>query len=297
MSKIATSSLDPFLVEYAAGARLRATKPIQSLLAPTVTVGSLLGRFKNYDKDARLCLPTTLRALNARAVRLEISNIDDEYACQINALDVPLDTCLADDLKWVAPDALDLLAEIEEQVLEYETIARAIAGAGAGSAMTWDASADPVKLIDEKLLLLAKAARSDGLGVAFGAQAWHVFKNHPKVIARGGASISWASHPNLFHAGARFETAYSLYDTAREGLAAVADFMFPESAILLVARSEKPSRRSPNFMTTFRLKNAACGLHITPSADGRVLLVRNDWAVDLKEVNTAGVARFNIAES
>jgi len=284
----------PFLNEYATSAEVRFARSIQKLLAPTVEVGSVNGFFAKYTRDSRLTLPSTRRELNGQAVQLEIAAEDERYACILHAVDTNIDLSQEDDFEWLIPDALDLLADVQAQVLAFETIQVAFAAAGAGETLTFGDADDPIKLIDDELLKLAKKARSESLAVAFGAVAWHEFKHHPIVREKAGTSISWATHPNLFHTGAQFEANYSLIDDADLGADEAIEFMFPEDSILIFARSQNSTRRSPDFMKTFRKRDQTNPFRAVVSKDGRRLMVQNDWAVDLKVTNTAGVERFNV---
>lgn len=73
MSRIQDISTDPFFAEYASGALVRFTKPIQNHIAPVVEVPTLVGHFKRHDRDSRLTLPETRRALDGKAVQISIS--------------------------------------------------------------------------------------------------------------------------------------------------------------------------------------------------------------------------------
>jgi hypothetical protein len=294
MTTIETLSADPFLADYAAGALVRATKPIQTLLAPVVPVPALTGHFKKHDRDTRLTLPKTRRELDGKAVQLSIAQYDGRYRCEINALDAPIDKSVGEeDLKYLIQDALDLLAEVESQVLEFETIGKAIDAAGAGADVDFAAANNPVKLIDDRIHALMKKSRSDGVAVAFDPLAWAAFKDHPNVRV-AGANLSWENMPALFAGNARYQACYSLFDASAEGADEDIEFQFPANTILIFAHSEIPTRRDPSFMKTFRLTWKKKGPNIVDRSDGRVLIVTQDWAADLQVTNTQGVDRYNV---
>ncbi|MGI9086480.1 MAG: hypothetical protein ACR2HH_01865 [Chthoniobacterales bacterium] len=295
MTQIEQLSLDPFLAEYAAGAMVRATKPIQALLAPVVQVPSMVGHFKKHDRDSRLTLPKTRRVWDGRAVQLSITQYDGRYVCEVNALDVPIDKSVgADDLKFLVQDALDLLAEVESQALEFETIAAAVGAAGAGVALDLADANNPIALIDTQLHALMKQARSDGVAVAFDPLAWGKFKSHPKVIALGGANLSWETAPALFAGNARYQACYSLFDMSAEGVNEQIEFQMPANTILIFSRSEVATRRDPSFMKTFRLNPKKTPLKVVERGDGRVLIVKSDWFTDIQVTNLLGVERLNV---
>ncbi len=295
MSRIQDIAIDPFFATYAAGALDRATKPIQNHIAPVVEVPTLIGHFKKHDRDSRLTLPEARRALDGKAVQIGISQYDGRFQCEINSLDAPLDKAVGEeDLKFLLQDALDLLAEVESQVLERETLNKAFAAVGAGADINFAAANDPVQLLDDQIHALMKSARSDGIAISFDPLAWAIFKNHPKVKELAGANLSWETTPALFAGNARFQTCYSLFDANPAGAAENIEFQAPANSILVFARSEIATRRDPSFMKTFRHKAKTNGPKVVERNDGRGLIVKQDWAVDLQVANTVGAARFNV---
>lgn len=295
--RLESLSADPFLLEYAQGAMTRFTKPIQKLIAPVVETPTQHGHFKKYGPgEPTLKLPSVRRALTSYAVQVQLEMMNGTYSEAASAIDIPVDFTLGEeDVKWHIADALALLAEIESQVTEIETINIAIQTVGAGEPTVWSPEIDPVKSIDAVILQLILASKSDGVAIAFGTDAWDLFKNHPLVVERCKGSPSFETHPALFHAGAEFAACYSFHDAAAEGLPEDIQFMFPADAVLVLARSALPTRRDPSFMKTFRLVSDKVKPRVNPRADGRGLLVSCDWAQDIRACNLSGARRLNVS--
>lgn len=290
-------STSKFLPSYAQGASVNGTPRVQNLLAPIVPVPEITGRYKKHTKEARTVLPNSLRDLGGKAVQLTLNATTDTYTCEVHALDCPVDGVWNGSWDWLLPDAVNFLADVEEQISERDTITKAIAAAGDGSSSLWNNVADPIKLIDAEILTLVLQAKSDVMGVIFGSTAWDIFKNNPTVQKRCPGDISYARFPNLFHTAAEFQTSYAFHDANPLGLSESAEFMFPASTVLIFARSRFPNRRDPSFMKTFSARPDQQEARIVPTTDGRGVIVTIDWSKDIKVTNDLGVTRINVVTS
>lgn len=289
-------SPSPTLTDFSAGALGRADRLAQRFLAPIVQVPTLIGRYKKWNCHMRNSVANIKRSLRGHAVQVERDALTETYECSISGLDYPIDRVVGKDLEWLAEDAVALLADIEADNTALEVIDLAVQAAGAGSAMTWGAGDDPISLLDEQIRTLMKAAASPGCGVAFGPEAWAIFKNHAAVRDRVGAP-NWDQFPGLLQANAEYHeiTALRAVNQAPDD---TLDFAFPTASVMIFARVPNPTRRDPSFMKTFRLTQKAFPpAQIVPLSDGRRLLVRQDWAQDVRVTNPLGVARFNISTS
>jgi hypothetical protein len=190
---------------------------------------------------------------------------------------------------------------------EKSVIDAALTAAGAGTAKTWNASADPIADIDAAIMDVIKAAKYGslmGVGVLFGASAWVTFKNASAVRGRFvvGASGKGGNLavPTEANAGALFvgtpdvRASYMVYDDSAPGVAENVKFLL-DTSVLVFARRENPTRRDPSFLKTFRLM----GKYMVPSSymrdDGRVEVAKFDWSEDVRVTNSAAVARLNIS--
>jgi len=310
MSRLSDISASPVLREFAQGAAQSAIMPVADFLAPTIEVATSVGRYKKYTEKDRFRIPNTLRSIGGRATELRFEVSDETYNCEPHALDYPVDNLEkleSADLENALREGAVAVAEVAALSHEKSVIDAALTAAGAGTAKTWNASADPIADIDACILDVIKAAKYGslmGVGVLFGASAWVVFKNAAAVRGRFvvGASGKGGNLavPTESNAGALFvgtpdvRASYMVYDDAAPGIAESVKFLL-DTAVLVFARRPNPTRRDPSFMKTFRLM----GKYMVPSSyvrdDGRVEIAKFDWSEDVRVTNSAAVIRLNIS--
>ena len=312
MSRLSEVSASPTLREYAQGAAQSAIMPVADFLAPTVEVATSVGRFKQYTEKHRFHIPDTLRSLGGRAAELRFEVSDATFNCEPHALDYPVDNLEqleAEGLENMLREGATAVAEVAALSHEKNVIDAALVAVGAGTGKTWNASADPIADVDDAVLSVIKAAKYGslmGVGVLFGATAWKIFKNQEKVRGRfvvgnsksksdlGLAVPTEQSASQMFIGSPDVRTSYMIYDSAPEGKAESISFLL-DTAILVFARKDAPTRRDPSFMKTFRLMNR----YMVPGSytrdDGRVEVAKFDWSEDVKVTNAAACVRLNIA--
>jgi len=313
MSRLSEVSASPTLREFAQGAAQSAIMPVADFLAPTVEVATSVGRFKQYTEKHRFHIPDTLRSLGGRAAELRFEVSDSTFNCEPHALDYPVDNLEqleAEGLENMLMEGATAVAEVAALSHEKAVIDAALAACGAGTGKTWNSSADPISDVDDAILNVIKAAKYGslmGVGILFGATAWKIFKNQDKVRgrfvvgsgAKGGGGLGLAvpteqSASQMFVGSPDIRTSYMIYDTAPEGKAESIQFLL-DSAVLIFARKDAPTRRDPSFMKTFRLMNR----YMVPGAytrdDGRVEVAKFDWSEDVKVTNSAACVRLNVA--
>jgi hypothetical protein len=314
MSRLSDLSAAPTLREYAQGAAQSAIMPVADFLAPTVEVGTSVGRYKSYTEKNRFHIPETLRALGGRASELRFEATDATYNCEPHALDYPVDNLEqleAEGLENMLREGATAVAEVGALAHEKSVIDAGLAAVGAGTDKTWNAAADPIADVDDAILSVIKAAKYGslmGVGVLFGATAWKIFKNQDKVRGRfvvgtgGGKSNLGLAVPTEQSASQMFigspdvRTSYMIYDVNPEGKAESISFLL-DTAVLIFARKAAPSRRDPSFMKTFRLMNRFMVPGSYMRDDGRVEVAKFDWSEDVKVTNSAACVRYNIATS
>jgi len=290
--------------------------PVADFLAPTVEVATSTGRFKRYTEKNRFHIPDTLRTLGGRASELRFEATDSTFNCEPHALDYPVDNLEqleADGLENMLREGATAVAEVAALSHEKTVIDAAMAAVGGGTNKTWNSSADPVADVDDAILSVIKAAKYGslmGVGLLFGATAWKVFKNQDKVRGRfvvgsGGGKTSGklglavpteASAGQMFIGTPNVRTSYMIYDAAEEGKSEDINFLL-DSAVLIFARKDAPTRRDPSFMKTFRLMNKFMVPGSYMRDDGRVEVAKFDWSEDVQVSNSAACVRLNIATS
>jgi hypothetical protein len=308
MSRLSEISSSPVLKEFAQGAAQSNIMPVADFLAPTVEVPTSVGRFKKYTEKNRFRIPQTLRAIGGRAAELSFDVSDESYNCNPHALDYPVDNLErleAGELEDMLREGALSCAEVAALAHEKAVIDAALAAVGAGTAKTWNSSADPVSDLDDAILTVIKAAKYGslmGVGVLFGTSAWKIFKNSAAVRGRmisGGSKESLAvpsesTARNLLIGNPDVRTSYMVYDDAPEGKAEDVKFLL-DTAILIFARRANPTRRDPSFMKTFRL----AGQYMVPGSylreDGRVEVAKFDWSEDVRVTNASAAVRLNIS--
>ena len=308
MSRLSDISASPVLKQFAQGAAQSNIMPVADFLAPTVEVPTSVGRFKKYTEKHRFRIPQTLRAIGGRAAELSFDVTDESYNCNPHALDYPVDNLErleAGELEDMLREGALSCAEVAALAHEKSVIDAALAAVGAGTAKTWNSSADPVSDLDDAILSVIKAAKYGslmGVGVLFGTSAWKIFKNSAAVRGRmlsGGtkeslAVPSEATVRNLLIGNPDVRTSYMVYDDAPEGKPEDVKFLL-DTAILIFARRANPTRRDPSFMKTFRL----AGQYMVPGSylreDGRVEVAKFDWSEDVRVTNAAAAVRLNIS--
>ena len=308
MSRLSEISSSPVLKQFAQGAAQSNIMPVADFLAPTVEVPTSVGRFKKYTEKNRFRIPQTLRAIGGRAAELAFEVSDESYNCNPHALDYPVDNLErleAGELEDCLREGAVACAEVAALAHEKAVIDAALSAVGAGTAKTWNSSADPVADLDDAILSVIKTAKYGslmGVGVLFGATAWKIFKNAEKVRSRfvaGGGKTTFAvpteaTAGGLLIGSPDVRTSYMVYDTAPEGKPESVDFLL-DSAVLVFARRANPTRRDPSFMKTFRL----AGQYMVPGSyireDGRVEVAKFDWSEDVRITNASAAVRLNIS--
>lgn len=304
MSRLSKLSSDPELQSYAQGTARQNISPVADFLAPTVEVASQVGHFKKFDDKHRFRVPNTKRSLRGRATELDWNVDDATYNCTPHAIDVPVDKLEGLELGSAmnaVKEGADDAAEVAGLAHEQDVITKALAAAGAGTDSNFTSDAvDPIKVIDEAILAVSKAAKVSNLleiGILAGPTAFLRYKHNKNVKAAksGGGktvSIELADMRALQLGNPESRLSTMLVDTAAEGLAQDIEFLL-DTAILIFVRKANPSRRDPSFMKTFRLRNGILRPRIYEREDGRVDVAAFDWSEDVQVTNTLAIARIN----
>jgi len=312
MSRLSDISASPTLREFAQGAAQSSIMPVADFLAPTIEVATSTGRFKVYTEKHRFHIPDTLRSLGGRAAELRFDVSDATFNCEPHALDFPVDNLEqleAEGLENMLREGAVAVAEVGALSHEKSVIDAALAAVGAGTGKKWDDAADPISDVDDAILSVIKATKYGslmGVGILFGATAWKIFKNQSKVRGRfvvgnggGKASLGLAvpteeSASQMFVGSPDVRTSYMIYDSAPEGKAENVNFLL-DTAVLVFARKDAPTRRDPSFMKTFRLMNKFMVPGSYMRDDGRVEVAKFDWSEDVRVINSAACVRMNVS--
>lgn len=307
MSKLASVSSDPILVQYSQGAAQSATSSVADFLAPTVPVPTSVGRFKRYTAKSRFRIPDTRRAVGGRATQIGFSAEDENYNCAPHALDFPVDnleTIESDGLLNLLQEGADICAQVGALAHEKAVIDLALSTLGAGTALSIGGGDDIIAQIDTNVLSVIKAAKMGAfmnVGVVFGAGAWRVTKNHASVRSRlisGGkrdlANVTLQDFGSLLISNCDSRVSLMCYDDAPEGKDEDIKFVL-DGDIIVFARTAQPTRFDPSFMKTFRLRNQWMKPGTYVREDGRAEVAKFDWSEDVQATNAAAGIRRTVA--
>lgn len=307
MSKLASVSADPILVEYSQGAAQTATSSVADFIAPTVPVASSVGRFKRYTAKSRFRIPDTRRAVGGRAAQIGFSADDDNYNCAPHALDFPVDIleqAEAPELMNILQEGADICSQVGALAHEKTVVNAALAALGAGTALSIGANDDIIGQLDTNILAIIKAAKMGAfmnVGVVFGAGAWRVTKNHASVrgrlLANGKkdlANVNLDDFGSMLISKCESRVSLMCYDDAPEGLDEDIEFVL-DGDIIVFARVAQPTRFDPSFMKTFRLRNQWMKPGTYTRDDGRAEVAKFDWSEDVQVTNAAAGVRRTVA--
>lgn len=307
MSKLASISANPVLVEYSQGAAQTATSSVADFLAPTVPVATSVGKYKVYTAKSRFRVPDTRRAVGGRAAQIGFDADDGNYNCAPHALDFPVDIleqAESEGLMNLMQEGADICSQVGALAHEKTVITTALAALGAGTALSIGANDDIVSQIDTNVLANIKAAKMGGfmnIGIVFGAGAWRVTKNHASVrgrlLANGKnvlANVSLEDFGSLLISKCDARVSLMCYDDAPEGLPEDIEFVL-DGDIIVFARVAQPTRFDPSFMKTFRLRNQWMKPGTYTRDDGRVEVAKFDWSEDVQVTNAAAGVRRTVA--
>jgi len=310
--KLAAVTANPLVREYAQGASQGAMEQlaVASFLAPIAPTAGLIGRYKRYNQKHRFRLPKTRRVLGGPATQIGFTADDALFQANANALDFPVDNLEkleGDDLINVVNEASDMVAEVAALSWESEVVNKATETLGEGTDAVFSADVDPIKFLDLKILDVLKAAKSGSMmsiRLLFGATAWLTFKNHAKVTGKFTNNQRGATSPqvtlematDLLLTKPEILTTYSVYDTAKEGLAPAISFLL-DSKIILFACKKTPTRLDPSFMKTFAPRGQFMVPGTYPLQDQRGEVVKYDWNCVAEVTNDEAGILLNVSES
>ncbi len=304
MSRLASLSTNPTLLQYSQGAAQRAIRAVASFLAPSVEVATLTGKFKIYDQKHRFSIPSTHRGIGGDANRIGFSARDGNFNVEPHALDFPIDNLEkidGEEALRIGQEGADMLADVAGLAHERDVVTAALAALGAGTDQNFKASGfDPVDLLDEQIMAVMKASKNGApIKVLFGAEAWRLTKNNGEVkkrlvaTKRGDvASVSMDAFRSLLFGEPRCEMSLMVQDEAPEGVADDIQFLLDDE-IIVFASNDSPTRLSPDFMKTFRLRGQWMRPGTYQKEDGRGEVLKMDWSEEIQITNSAAAVRIN----
>ncbi|HEY5079414.1 MAG TPA: hypothetical protein VII43_06185 [Opitutaceae bacterium] len=307
MSLLGTITASPMLRNYAQGAAQSATRAIANFLAPTVSVPTLIGRYKEYTAKNRFKVPDTRRAVGGKATRIGFTADDKSYDCTPHALDFPIDNLEKMEeaqLQSIVQYGATLCADVATLDHEINVVNTALTALGAGTNIDFSNDAvDPVKQIDaiiRQVMLASKNAAS--VKVLVGAGAWLDIKDNALflkrfIVGQGKGSVGLASPAldnlsQLLFTNPECQMATLVQDTAELGVAENIGFVLDKDVIVF-ASQDNPTTLDPSFMKTFRLD----GQWMVPGSyvpeDNRGEVLKMDWSEQVLVTNAPAGVRIH----
>lgn len=301
--KLSVLSGRPTIQEYAQGAAQDATSALADFIAPTVGVSKHVGKFKTYDTETRFKIPESTRGLGGMATILEFDRDDKDYNCEPHAYDTPLDDIEVEEAEGesLIQEATDDIAWVAGLSHERKVINLALNNAGAASGGVWNTMTnDPVKEINTSIINVIKAAGGGSVevGIVMDPTAALAFfantltKSYFPGIKNVAPTVE--NMQSLFMGRTEARISFMVLDTAPSGKASTLNFMM-SGKTLVFARSKSPTRRSPDFMKTFRLRNRWMAIGSYRSEPRRSEVIKIDWSEDAKVTNSAAAELFSLS--
>lgn len=293
---LAVLSGRPTIREYAQGVAQDSIGEIAEFIAPSVDTAKHTGKFKVYDKESRFKIPETLRGLGGEATVLGFDRGDANFNADPHALDTPLDNIEIDEaegedlLREAADDSAMLggLAHEDKVITKATGALTPVASRG-----VWSTDVNPVDELIEQIIAVAKACACGSMtsiGVLFDPNALRAFFANAKTKAYFPGIDSIAPTEEnvrkvLLGRNLDIRTTWIVKDTTAKGKASSLDFLLANK-VLIFARTKSPTRRSPDFMKTFRPRGRWMVPGVYEKADRRGEVVKLDWSEDVQITNS-----------
>ncbi len=301
------STLNLTLTNYARGIAQDRASAVAEFLAPSVPVGTAVGKFKSFNDKNAFQVPSTGRAIGGSATRLEFLASDTDYSCKPKALEIAIDDqerALAGDsdplgLEQAKIDVLltsALISHEADVLTAVKAGLSAVASRGSWSDLTTN---DPIKELDEQIKAIAIETGMMPNRIILGIGAWYLLRNHAKTLARQPGAVNIGVSLQQF-TGMLLNPAIDCRigvlskDTAKMGAtASKANIVGDEVFIFYGAPT--PTQYDPSFAKTFRTTRGGVEAVRTYRDDkARSDILAIDWSNDIQVVGSSCGRRLTI---
>lgn len=307
--KLAKFSSNPTLRNYMQGAAKQAIPPLHTFLAPTVDVATQVGRVKKWDEKTGVVIPTTRRATNGEATKIDLGMSDFGYELLPNALDFPVDRVIEDEDEQLnlLQEGADIVAQLGALAGLNEVTQLALATLGAGTDFNiLAADADPVVPINNAIRSVILGAKGMSplmnINLLWGFDAYKKFTENKAVRSRFVAGKDKSSEIRLEHIAGLFVKPVQqmvnevVVDTNVNKDAPALSFLLGSSVIVFAAAAT-PTRYDTSFMKTLRKRGAYMSPRFYDRDDQRVSFAGFDWNEQIIVGNAAAGVRLNLNDS
>jgi hypothetical protein len=273
-------------------------------MAPVVPTGIVTFSVIDYAKRSGFQTPSGARAIGGDSKAVQSDGDRVEISLKPNGLHDFIDQ---HELDQAGGDGLALLRQSRTQNLvsqagnsRYKDTINAInAITGAGTATTWDSSADPISDLDT---LIEEMNDSTGLlanRMMMSLKAWRIFRNNPAVIERfpgmNKVSVSTAETEGFFiNPNMKIMVSSTVFDTRINTTSSKTNALGAD--LYLFYAQDGANIYDNSFAKTFRIRTGMESNVRTSQKDyGEKLMV--DWTEVIYVNNPAAGKRLAISES
>lgn len=291
-----------YLTDYAKGIGFNAVDVASRILAPEVTVGSPIGKFKKFDDKNAFQAPDTSRALGGNARRLEFNGTDGDYNCQPQALEIGIDDAERADGDELGLEQAKIKTVVNSAIRAHgKKVFDKAATLNAATTPAWStpSAGNPIADLNTQIDAIVTATGEFPTHIVMGVTAWRYFVQHDKVadkIKIGVVTPEVVKAASLFLApGIEVVVTPLVTDTAKPGATKNTTQVYGGN-IFIVISSASPSIYDPSFMKTFRTQAGgveAVRSYRDESARSQIYAV--DWSEDIQVTSTAGARRLTVS--
>jgi hypothetical protein len=292
-----------YLTDYAKGIGFNAVDIASRILAPEVTVGSPIGKFKKFDDKNAFQAPDTSRALGGTARRLEFNGTDGDYNCQPQALEIGIDDAERADGDQVGLEQAKIKTVVNSAIRAHgkKVYDKAAAGLAAAATPAWSTptSGNPIADLNTQIAAIVDDTGEMPTHIVMGVTGWRYFVQHDKVADKFKSGVvspaTVAAASLLLAPGIEIIVSPLVVDTAKPGAAKSTAQVFGANIFLLIS-SPSPSIYDPSFMKTFRTQQGgveSVRMYRDDSARSDIYAV--DWSEDIQVVSTASARRLTVS--
>lgn len=306
MSVRYSASINSMLTNYAQGLAQDMQSALAEFLAPTVEVGSTIGKFKKFNEKQDFQLYDTSRAIGGTATRIQFSAVDGDYNCKPQSLEVTVDDAERDAASDEHPSRIDEMkvralvsaAALAREIRVIDAIKAALTPAvGYGD---WsNANSDPIAELDLFIEEITKTTGRMPNRMAMGIHAWKTFRNHPNVIKRQpGAQVVEITFSQaaqmLLNPNIELRVGLLSHDMMKFGAPKVAENILGSEVFIFYANAT-PDLYDPSFAKTFMgRRGSVMSVRTYRDERSRSDIHAIDWSEDIQIVTSDSARRLAI---
>jgi hypothetical protein len=305
-SRRSQATFNPTLTNYATGQAQELASALARIFAPTVEVGSTVGKFKKYDDKNAFQAYRTNRAVGGQTKRIEFLTTDGTYDAAPHGLEIPIDDSERDAAGGSAGLPLDqakirtlISAAVVSHEVDVIAAAKALSAVGGTGVWSTPSTGNPISEIDAQILAISNTTGMMPNTVVFGIGAWRHFRNSDAVVGRQPGSPLIGLSPG--EAGRMFlNPAINVH----VGTLVSDSVKFPKAAsktnivgdeVFIFIRSENPTDYDPSWMKTFMgARGGVTAVETYRDERHQSDIHRVKWSRDIQIVSSIAARRITV---